>query len=383
MPAKSNLLCIMFKELILINQQHNSNNLAHKETDNKDIDLYDIIQFLIYNRSDILKGLFLGAFIGLGFIILKGFNPITTTTIPVIAKGIAENEFYRSINLTKINDSFKKPDPKKNKDNNLDKFNAFYYLNKKLNTISEKKQSNNIKNILIDSLEFQSSPSGYQILVDSSQKNLDIEDMLKAINFAANEYNKKLIISSGNDLNIVEMNNYVDFKNKLTSTVFTTQKELTELILPLEYEYQKVETTKFTELFKNAKINDLFLIVKNMLEQKTDYSKKENFNNLITSLEVNHIITAEQANLSINKFLELDRLLLNQTSRLNNFPIDKILPLFESSGRVTTAPYDRSNKYNSWLVFIIAIFLGGILGVLVSSGKIFYSKYKSQYIDKI
>ena len=90
--------------------ENNITNLTHKEQVPDEIDLFDIIRFLIVNRVFILLGLCLGALFSLSYITYRHFyssTTTTTTTIPVKATGIAQNEFYSSLNLAYINHLFK------------------------------------------------------------------------------------------------------------------------------------------------------------------------------------------------------------------------------------------------------------------------------------
>ena len=191
----------------------------------------------------------------------------------------------------------------------------------------------------------------------------------------------------GENTKLVETNNYIAYKNKLILNLFTTQIQLKELILPLQYKFESIENSKISSLFEGVKMDNLFLLVKQVLEQKPDFTKKDNFNNLIAELEINQKITAVEANQTIRKFLDLDRLLTNQTAKLTNFPVDKILPLFESVGTTTTEPslptQGNGSRSSAFLIFIAALILGSMAGVFVAAGKAFYRRFKIEFRDKV
>lgn len=362
--------------------------IVTKEDSNEEIDLFDIIRFLIRNRVTILSCACLGLLAGLAYALYsyKRIEETAKITIPVSAEFFNKDSYKNNLNLNYFNrlvDNYNKrlsEDGIQTAQNALD---WVYYFNKKLYfTTTEDKTTSVGKNpqvqnipIKLQSFQFFPVPTGYAFITETTIKNLNTEALLNAINFASSQLNQILArtLENKNTENI-DIKKYVaSYKNKLSLDLFKTRLRLKEM-----GSFKPTTAGQFIKLNDIIKNVNTSSSINQFLSQMQNFIIIENFKDYLIEKESQHKLTPEQENKDIESVLTLIEKSQDLETKLAEFPDDKFLPLFKAAGdpKIEIFSTERQGVKKFGIILVEGFILGCAFGIFLAIGRLIHKEFK-------
>ena len=384
-----------------------------KENENEEVDLFDIICFIMKNKIIIMSFACLGLLLGGIYIFNLHSTTNTKIIIPVKVEYFDKNNLTNNLNLDYFNSIVKNYNRKlidSVKQKELKNSVWEYYLNPSLMVSNNEKDFclkvnslNPPKIVSLPSLRFLLLPSGYAFEVQSAKNDLNANSILDLINYSSCQFNKFLVVSFlGKPLeneNVALAQYILNYKEKLATQLF--EKQITLKKISNSFDKTSFQSIKLTDINLNANVSagdnlnanvsagdnlnanvsagdnlNANVSAGDILSQIQKFILVENFKSNIIQKELEHKINSDQKEKEIQDFLGLIKEVKSLEKKLDDFPENKFLPSFSNAGSVRTeVKVEESISVKKLAIVLFGAFISGcVLGVLVALGKAFKAK---------